>query len=242
MEQLRPTGFRILPPVVKNLLIINGLFFLATLVFEKRMGVDLTNFLGLHYPLSVNFRLHQLVTYMFMHDPIDFGHIFFNMLSLWMFGNVLEQVWGSKKFIIYYIITGVGAAVFQLLVLYIQITRLELKVGPDILTEIRQNGYNILLDGKNYADQILAKINLNYNSVTVGASGAIFGILMGFGFTFPNAQLMLLFPPIPIKGKYIALVALIIGVIFDYRGNVAHFAHLGGMLIGYFLLLYWKKR
>src|SRR5210317_2072428 len=113
MDQFRPTGFRILPPVVKNLLIINGLFFLATMALSSR--IDLSNYLGLHYPVSPWFKPHQFVTYMFMHG--GFGHIFFNMFALWMFGNALENVWGPKRFLIYYMVTGIGAGLLHLLVL-----------------------------------------------------------------------------------------------------------------------------
>lgn len=241
MEQFRPTGFRILPPVVKNLLIINGLFFLATLALSSQL--DLANYLGLHYPVSPLFKPHQLVTYMFMHGSP--GHIFFNMFALWMFGNALENVWGPKRFLVYYMVTGIGAGLLHILVLYIQISGIENKLSPEMVLQVRETGYNVLMEGKNYADPMLRKLNILYNTTTVGASGAVFGILLGFGMLFPNSVIYLLFA-IPVKAKYFVMgygaVELFLGISNNPEDNIAHFAHLGGMLFGFILIKYWKKR
>lgn len=241
MQQFRPTGFRILPPVVKNLLIINGLFFLGMISLSSM--INLNDILGLHYPVSPLFKPHQLVTYMFMHG--GFGHILFNMFALWMFGNALENVWGPKRFLVYYMITGIGAGLLHLLVMYIQVSNLEAKIDPETIAMVREQGYQIFAEGKNYADPILGKLNALYNSTTVGASGAVFGILLGFGMLFPNSIIYLYFA-IPIKAKYFVMgygaLELIMGFSNNPNDNVAHFAHLGGMIFGYILIMYWKKK
>jgi membrane associated rhomboid family serine protease len=241
MEQYSPTGFRILPPVVKNLLIINGLFFLATMALSSR--IDLADFLGLHYPASPLFKPHQFVSYMFMHG--GFGHIIFNMFALWMFGNALEHVWGPKRFLIYYMVTGIGAGVLHLFVIHFEVMGLEAKLSPEIIAQIRESGYSLLSEGRNFAEPLAGKLNLLYNTTTVGASGAVFGLLLGFGMLFPNALIYLYFA-IPVKAKYfvIGYGALELYFGFTNRGgdNIAHFAHLGGMIFGYFLIIYWKKR
>lgn len=241
MEQFRPTGFNILPPVVKNLLIINALFFLGTIATSSMF--DLSDYLGLHYPASELFKPHQLVTYMFMHG--GFGHILFNMFALWMFGNALENVWGPKRFLVFYMVTGIGAGILQLLVMYIQISNIEAKLDPGTIAMVREQGLQIIQEGKNYADPLLGKLNGIYNSTTVGASGAVFGLLLGFGMLFPNSIIYLYFA-IPIKAKYFVMgygaLELIMGFRNSATDNVAHFAHLGGMLFGYFLIMYWKKK
>jgi membrane associated rhomboid family serine protease len=236
--RLRSGGFGSIPPVVKNLLILNGLFFLATITLTDK--INLTSILGLFYVGSNQFQPYQFITHMFMHGSI--GHIFFNMFSLWMFGKVLESYWGAKKFFAYYFITGIGAALIHVLVNYIRLQMLTPGVPADVLQDIVNNGYGIIQQSKNYADPTLGEINYLFNIPTVGASGAIFGLLMAFGMLFPNAQLMLLIPPIPIKAKYIAVIALFAGVLFDRQGNVAHFAHLGGMIFGFILIKIWKKK
>lgn len=255
-----------MPPVVKNLIIINVLFFLATFVLEN-LNIDLVEYFGMHYPGSEKFMLHQVVTYMFMHGGIT--HIFFNMFALFMFGRVLESVWGPKRFLLYYFVTGVGAIVIQTLVNYFEISSIQNAItafqntpSPDILdkfvnknlpnasVQVRDfilNWYNnptssIYADeGLNLMQRIL---ELKMDTPTVGASGAVFGILLAFGMLFPNTQLMLLFPPIPIRAKYFVfgygLIELYLG--FSQSGsNIAHFAHLGGMLFGFFMIKYWKR-
>ncbi|GAB4254834.1 MAG: rhomboid family intramembrane serine protease [Vicingaceae bacterium] len=234
--------FRRVTPVVKNLLIINGLFYLA-MISLSNLGIDLAEYLGLHYWKSPDFKPHQLITYAFMHsyDPM---HILFNMFAVWMFGIVLEQVWGGKRFLIYYLITAIGAAIVQLLVIHLRIVQLTDGLPPEAIAYILNDGRDALLQGKNFIDPVMANLNLLYHSTTVGASGAVFGILLAFGMLFPNTQLMLLFPPIPIKAKYFvigyAIIELYMGFV-NANDNVAHFAHLGGMLFGYILIKYWQK-
>jgi len=241
-ERYSPTGFGFLPPVVKNLLIINGLFFLATIVLGNTMNIDLTDYLGLHYFISPHFATYQFVTYMFMHG--SFSHILFNMFALWMFGSLLEQVWGPKKFLIYYMITGIGAALIQLLVIYIQVYNLELSLTADQIAQVRETGFQIIQNNQNFGDPLMGKLNELYNMTTIGASGAVFGLLLAFGMLFPNSLIYLYFF-IPIKAKWFVIIygaiELFSGV-YNTGSNVAHFAHLGGMIFGFFLIIYWKKK
>ncbi len=236
----RPQSFNILPPVVKNLLIINGLFFLATVVLER--SIDLTNLLGLHYPLSPEFKPYQIVTYMCMHG--SFTHILFNMFALWMFGNTLENFWGSKRFLIFYMITGIGAGIAQMAVTYIRLQPLLEQITSEDLDFILANGSQLLLEGKNYIHPVWGQINGLINSATVGASGAVFGMLVGFGMLFPNTLLYIYFA-IPIKAKWFVILygaaELYLGLANNPGDNVAHFAHLGGALFGFILIKYWHK-
>lgn len=240
-QQIRPGGYNILPPVVKNLLIINGLFFLGTYAFAT-MGIDLVKLLGLFTPQSEYFRPHQLVSYIFMHG--SFEHILFNMFALWMFGNTLENVWGGKRFLVYYMVTGLGAGLIHLGVLEWQYFSVIGEVPADTVEMIRQEGMSVIESGRNYADQNLATLNAVLNVPTVGASGAVFGLLLAFGMMFPNTEIYLYFL-FPIKAKYFVigygLLELFSGVSNRPGDNVAHFAHLGGMVFGYFLLKYWQK-
>jgi membrane associated rhomboid family serine protease len=231
-----------LPEVVKNLLIINILMLLATFVaYQAR--IDLSEILGLHHWSSEAFRPHQLVTYMFMHGGV--AHLFFNMFALYMFGKILEQVWGPKRFLIYYMITGVGAGIIQLLVTELRIQSIMSDLDPELLQMVIDQGYEIRKSGQNFVDINARELNNLINIYTVGASGAVFGILLAFGMLFPNVKLMLLFPPIPMKAKYFVAaygaLELIMGISNSPGDNVAHFAHLGGMLFGYFLIRYWKN-
>ncbi|MFA4852067.1 MAG: rhomboid family intramembrane serine protease [Bacteroidales bacterium] len=243
MEQYRPTGFRILPPVVKNIIIINVLLYLAAKAFESAFKINLTDTLGMHYFGSEKFRPYQIITYMFMHG--GFGHIFFNMFAVWMFGNVLENYWGPKRFLFYYMVTGIGAILIQMLITYLQISNLELKMSQEQINSVLSEGYNAFQQGKNFADPQMGKLNLLYNIPTVGASGAIFGVLLAFGMLFPNSLIYVYFA-IPIKAKWFVIIygaiELYSGIANNPGDNVAHFAHLGGMLFGIILILYWKKR
>jgi membrane associated rhomboid family serine protease len=240
-EQYRPTGFRVLPPVVKNLLILNGLFFLATISFGSVFNIDLTEILGLHYFQSGSFRPYQMITYMFMHG--NFSHILFNMFALWMFGNVLENYWGPKRFLIYYMITGIGAGLIQLLVIYVQVYYAELNLSPDQIAQVRESGYQIMQNNQNFVDPLMGKLNALYNMTTVGASGAVFGLLLAFGMLFPNTLIYIYFF-IPMKAKWFVIIYGVIELfsgVYNTGSNVAHFAHLGGMLFGIIMILYWKK-
>lgn len=220
MQSFKSGFLSSIPPVTKNLIIINILFWLATLVLPK-VGIDLVSLFGLHYFQASRFNLIQLISYMFIHDPSSFTHVFFNMFSVYMFGRTLEQVWGSKRFLIYYIITGIGAAIVQEIVWYFEFY----KAIQAIPAEVRAQALNQL--------------------ITIGASGAVFGILLAFGMLFPNARLIMLFFPVPIKAKYFVIfygiLELFLGVGSFTGDNVAHFAHLGGMIFGYFLIKFWKK-
>jgi len=230
-----------IPPVVKNLIIVNVLLLVATFILENA-GINLYTYLGLFFPASENFMLHQVFTHMFMHGGLT--HIFFNMFALWMFGRVLESVWGPKRFLTYFLVTGIGAAALHTLVNYFEYQSVISNLSSEQVEYVREVGSNIWTEGKNFTDPQLSKLNIILNTPTVGASGAVFGILLGFGVLFPNTQLMLLFPPIPIKAKYFVIGY---GVLELYLGlsrpgsNVAHFAHLGGMLFGFILIKYWNK-
>lgn len=237
----RPTSFSELPEVVKNLLIINGLLFLGTISLEN-YGINLTRILALHQFQSPDFMPHQLITHFFMHA--NFTHLFFNMFALWMFGKVLENVWGGKRFLIYYMFTALGAAALHLAVSQYEILSLQSQLHPSNLEILLKNGKSILEGNQNYSNLIMGKLNLLINTPTVGASGAVFGILLAFGMLFPNTFLYIYFA-IPIKAKYFVMIygalELYAGLSNNPADNVAHFAHLGGMLFGFLLLKYWQK-
>lgn len=270
-----------LPEVVKNLLIINGLMFLATVVFSSTFDVDLRDIFGLHYFESEKFRPYQFVTYMFMHG--DFSHLFFNMFAVWMFGNAIENTWGPKRFLIYYLLTGFGAAFLHYAIIHFQIApdirmmeaiienpnigNIETLVGnhqfmvhpvytPNIYPayESFKYAYAVLVENPtdytalNDASVFMSNYLEYYKNQpnVVGASGSLFGILLAFGMLYPNALMMLIFLPIPIKAKYFVmgygLIELISGLQNNPGDNVAHFAHLGGMLFGFILIKFWRKK
>ena len=241
MTTYRTSGFSAMPPVVKNLIIINVLMLLARFTAEQVFQVPLNYKLGLFYPGSPQFEPYQIVTHMFMHGGI--AHLFFNMFALWMFGRVLENVWGGKRFFIYFFITGFGAAFLHMLVNHIHIQSIMSQMTQEKIDMVMAEGHNIILQQKNYTQPLMGQLNAMMNVPTVGASGAVFGILLAFGMLFPNTQLMLLFPPIPIKAKYFVIMygalELFLGV-SQPGSNVAHFAHLGGMLFGFILLKIWN--
>ncbi len=235
--------FQNIPPVVKNLIIINVIMLLATFVFGSVMRVDLNRVLGLFYFESPHFKPFQLVTHIFMHGGI--AHLFFNMFALFMFGRVLEQVWGSKRFFIYYFFTGIGAAVLHSMVNFIEAKSIMANLSPEQIALVKSEGSAIFMQGKNYMHSGMAALNSMLNIPTVGASGAVFGVLLAFGMYFPNTQLMLLFPPIPIKAKYFVigygLIELYLGFT-QANSGVAHFAHLGGMIFGFILIKVWGRK
>ncbi len=326
-DQYRPTGFRLLPPVVKNILIISGLFFLATISLGSAYHIDLNDFLGMHYFASEKFEPYQIVTYMFMHG--GFSHILFNMFAFWMFGYVLENVWGSKRFLIYFLITGMGAALIQMLVFYFQVTPVIEAVDAymmapsadafksfiesgdfQVVSYDIQNSFNAFTNHYNdrlmdigvlqqladsnqlqslvlqkqafnlpqFADSLREQSQLlslqadtlrqqsdslmsaNVRStidfmtqyradylnapVVVGASGAVFGVLLAFGMMFPNTLIYIYFL-FPIKAKWFVVIygalELFSGISNTAGDNVAHFAHLGGMLFGFILIKIWNK-
>lgn len=232
-----------IPTVTKNLLAINVLMFLAAFVAEEKFGIDLNDYLGLHLVLSDEFMPHQLVTYMFMHGGLS--HIFFNMYALFMFGRTLEYAWGPKRFLFYYLLAGVGAALVQEAVGLARFYSIAGSLGQAEVETVFREGLAILQQGKNYINPSLAELNIVLNSTTVGASGAIYAILLGFGMLFPNERLFIFPLPVPIKARYFvigyALIELYLGTMGSPDG-VAHFAHLGGMLFGFILIIYWRKK
>ena len=214
-----------LPPVTKNLLIINILCFFGYQV-AKKYGIDLNDMLGLHFFLASDFNLAQLVTYMFMHA--NFQHIFFNMFAVWMFGRTLEHVLGSKRFLTYYMVCGIGAGLVQELVQYVQYA-MELSHYENVNTGLA----------------IIPMAEFLNMMTTVGASGAVYGILLAFGMLFPESK-MFVFPiPFPIKAKFFVIGYAVIELFSGFGSSgdgVAHFAHLGGMIFGFLLIIYWRKK
>ena len=214
-----------IPAMTKNLLIVNILAFIATYVLE-RSGLDLTSMLGLHFFLASDFRFYQFITYMFLHG--GFTHILFNMFALWMFGGVIERVWGPKKFLFYYIVCGVGAGVIQEIVQYADYSI----QGMAAYQYVNAGGVQMTTD---------TYINL---WTTIGASGAVYGILLAFGMIFPNERLFIIPFPFPIKAKWLIVGYIAIELFSAMSGpgdGVAHMAHLGGMLFGFLLIRYWRN-
>lgn len=225
-------------PVVKNLLIINVIFFIATFVFE-RQGIDLGRILGLFYIDSPYFRPYQLATHFFMHD--GFIHLLFNMFGLVVFGNLLERLWGAKRFLLFYFITALGAAFLHQLIQGIQIYNATGSFMPGLDRFMSLQGEHIRYD-MNYGYAVDAfKLMVN---PTVGASGAIYGLIAGVAMLFPNNEVYL-YGAIPIKMKWLALglgaIALLAGMANSAGDNIAHFAHLGGMLFGFIIVKIWNK-
>lgn len=235
-------GFLGLPPVVKNLILINVLLLIATWAVKGAFGIDLTGILGLYYPKSEQFMPLQILTHMFMHA--NFWHLFFNMYALYIFGGVLENVWGPKRFFIYYMVCGLGAALVHETVIMFQYNKIMNVISPDQLQLVLNDGAAYLNEGKVFTSEIMKDLQMLLNVPTVGASGAVFGILLAFGVLFPNTQLMLIFPPLPIKAKYFVIgygaIELYLAVT-QPGSNIAHAAHIGGMLFGYILIRYWRK-
>jgi len=229
MSEFRPGSFQMIPPVIKNLIILNVLVYLAQITLKNTGNPNvIENLFALHDVRSVFFKPHQLVTYMFLHGGWD--HILFNMFALWMFGAILENFWGAKRFLIFYVVCGLGAAVLHLLVLYPEMSpyyqELAL-VSPEIRAEY------------------VASPQAPINAVTLGASGAVFGCLAAFGYLFPNSLIYLYFF-VPVKAKWFVLfygaMELYLGVRNSAGDNVAHWAHLGGAVVGIIMVIYWKKR
>ncbi len=211
---------RNIPPIVKNIIILNAIMLGITYITGNFMYEKFSLFSF----ESELFRPYQFITHMFMHG--DFLHLFFNMYTLWIFGSVLENIWGPHKFFLYYMVTGLGAALLHNLVIEIEIgSAMKAAEAGSILAA--QKAFTLM------------------NTPTVGASGAVYGLLLGYGMLFPNNTLQLIFPPIALKAKWFVLIfgaiELVLGLT-DSEINIAHFAHLGGMIFGYFLILYWKKK
>lgn len=232
-----------IPPVVKNLLIINILFFAATYVFQSK-GIELGFYLGAFYFDSPLFKVWQPITYMFMHG--GFTHILFNMFALYSFGSVLETRWGAKRFIYFYLITGLGALALQWGVQAFEVYQITGAVfNPGAVTiDVYKGMSSLNFSGLTPAQgQTLLGI---YSGPMIGASGAIFGLLVAFGMLYPNAELYIMFIPVPVKAKYIIpvyiLIELSLGVASFQGDSVAHYAHLGGALLGFLLVKFWKEK
>ena len=235
---------RTITETVKHLLIINVIFFVASI----SLGDLVYDLFALHYPSNPKFKIWQPLTHMFMHG--DIGHIFFNMFGLYMFGTPIEQMWGRKKFIFFYLSTGFGAAAFQLLLYYFQINQVsnvllaEGLTGNQITAFFQTSDLSYSMVERIGREKLLSGLS-TFNSVMVGASGALYGILVAFAFLFPNARLMLLFPPIPVKAKILVPILILSDLFFGFTsysiGPIAHFAHVGGAVTGLVMLWYWKK-
>jgi membrane associated rhomboid family serine protease len=268
MTEFRPGRFQILPTVIKNLIIINVLVFIAQTTLKSQFGDAIDNTFALHNFQSPLFKPWQLVTYLFMHGGFD--HIFFNMFALWMFGATLENLWGPKRFLTFYMVCGLGAAFIHLIVLYFETRGISndfmvLKSNFDVghfldFVSRHHNGFNqqkvteLITEwqaepGNNYYQQIAIEsvndyVNVQLNNGTIGASGAVFGVLAAFGYLFPNDYLYIYFL-VPVKVKWAIsayiVIELFTGIKNSAGDNVAHFAHLGGALFGLILVYYWNK-
>ncbi|MGB0476750.1 MAG: rhomboid family intramembrane serine protease [Flavobacteriaceae bacterium] len=236
---------RSLPDIVKQLIIINVLFFLGSM----SLGNTAYDLLALHYPQNPKFAPWQVVTHMFMHGSIN--HILFNMFGLWMFGGTLAQMWGRNKFLFFYLSTGLGAAALQLGINYFQISTVleqlvEAGYSATALTETLQSGQYNTAWSNVISQTELSQLLTSFNMSMVGASGALYGILVAFAFLFPNTELMIIFLPIPIKAKYFVPILLASDLFFGFSsyslGPIAHFAHLGGAVTGFIMMWYWKKQ
>ena len=225
---------RSIPETIKQLIIINVIFYFGS-QFIGNLGYDI---LALHYYENEKFLISQFITHMFMHGSPS--HILFNMFGLWMFGSPLEQMWGRQKFLFFYISCGLGAALLQMLVYYSQIQNLYQVIEFNNLSLSDPQLILNFMSERDYSDAITA-----FNSVMVGASGAIYGVLVAFAFSFPNSKLMLLFLPFPIKAKFFVPLLILIDLFFGISsfsvGPIAHFAHVGGAIIGLIMVLYWRK-
>lgn len=220
---------------VKNLILLNITVFIAKSMLDQYIPE-----LSLYFPKSGEFSPYQLVTHFFMHANLQ--HLFFNMLMLYFLGPMVERALGMKDFLILYFLSALGAFIMHFAIDYYQYYKMIGEMEPTLVTTVLEEGRSVILSGKNYIDPNAAKLNRLLNVGLVGASGAIFGVVAAFGALFPNARLMLLFPPMPVKGKYLALLAIGMGIMFDFQGNVAHLAHIGGALIGFIFVRYFVQQ
>lgn len=223
-SEIRPGRFHVLPVVIKNLIIINSLVWLAQITVGQDL-ISMENIFALHHFNSVYYGFWQFLTYMFLHSSSSFFHILFNMFALWMFGSTLENLWGPGRFLLFYLACGVGAGLTQAFALTYDIAQ-----------------YNVMFQAGQISAQDLFILS---NVPTLGASGAVMGIFAAFAFTFPNSQMLILPIPFPIKAKWalLGLAALdIIGGVSSEQTGIAHFAHLGGAAVGIIIVMIWNKR
>lgn len=230
--------FSAIPEITKNLIIINGLVFLSAMAFPI-----LDHYLALFPIMSSHFQPYQIVTHMFMHGGIT--HIFFNMFTLFMFGTEIERAFGAKKFLFFYLATGLGAAFLHSCVHYVEAANLIANADPSIVNTVIHEGRTIILQGMNYSSEPASSLNRLINVPVVGASGAVFGLLAAFGMLYPNRVIYLIIPPIPLKAKYFVLIfglfELYLGI-SNAQTGIAHFAHLGGALFGFLIIVFWRKQ
>jgi membrane associated rhomboid family serine protease len=227
MTEYRPGGFQLIPPVIKNLIIINVIIYLAQYTLGEVFNTKLIDLFALHDVRSPLFRPHQLITYLFLHG--SWQHVLYNMLALWVFGSMLENYWGAKRFLMFYMICGIGAAVAHLAALY-----------PEMTPAFNEFHEYPIIDQQQYGDNP----NLPMNAATLGASGAVFGCLAAAAWLFPNTYLYIYFL-FPVKIKWVVIFyaagELVSGVNPTAGDNVAHWAHLGGGLVGLLLVMYWNR-
>lgn len=234
----RASNYDLFPPVIKNFIIINVVMLLGTQLLSSR-GIDLGNMLGMHYPPSELFKPWQIVTHIFMHG--GWAHLLFNMYGLWMFGRMLEIVWGGKRFALFYFITAFAGALLYYLTIFIEVQGFS----PELIAAVHDRGPEYIAHGSLGPVGPFAHLNMLYNIPTMGASGAVFGILGANYVLFGNTRVMIIFLPFSFKMKHLVLM---FGAYELYRGifatpgdNVAHFAHIGGLLAGILLVKYWNK-
>ena len=224
--------FSNLPSVTKNLLILNVIIWVFIAIAPATTGQKLINLGALHYVTSPGFGIWQLITYMFIHE--NFMHLFFNMWALLMFGMLIEQALGSKRFLLYYLSCGVGAAIVQLIVNGLMIQHYSAMISPAEFAVLGE-----------HSSPVLGSLNSLINGATIGASGAVYGILLAMGMMFPNMTMYLMFVPYPIKAKWLVIGFGLIEILLGFSSpgdGIAHFAHLGGMLFGFIMIWYWKKQ
>ena len=272
-QEYRPTNaLSNIPVVVKNLLILNIILFAGKELYFANSGIDLSYPLGEHFLLSSDFRIWQPITCMFMHGNLP--HLFLNMFALYMFGSILERYWNPKKFLVFYMVCGLGASATDFGVSYLRLyphikavneyvkaptvdkfRALQFKEGIPVTPEMAENYTALLNEGKekemleqsvDYVENTFKPDLYNSLPPSIGASGAIFGLLLAFAMIFPDVKLMLIFFPVPIKAKYFVVIYGLIelgsGLARIEGDNIGHFAHLGGMLFGFILLMYWRNR
>ena len=233
-----------MPPVVKNLLILNVVMFIVTIIGEQQ-GIRMTYLLGGYVFGSPFFEPYQMVTHFFMHGGLF--HIFFNMFALVIFGSVLEQVWGPKRFFIFYIATALGAFIFHQVLGYMEFKQIESALIADgyDMFEVNKRISELHVQGMIFTEPLLRDYQIAIGVPVVGASGAVYGLLAAFAYLFPNTQLMLLFPPIPVKAKWLVLFLVGIALFNSVRSqpgdNIAHLAHLGGAVVGFIIVLIWQR-
>ena len=227
--------------IVKHLIIINVIFYIASIV----LGDFMYDLFAMHYPKNPDFFIWQPLTHMFMHG--DTTHILFNMFGLWMFGTPLEQMWGKQKFIFYYLSAGLGAVLIQTLVYHYNVMSLTQILLDNGLSRLDVNSFYETARLNTSVIQSVGEERLysgiqSFKAEMVGASGALYGILVGFAMLFPNVQLMLLFPPIPIKAKFLVPLLILFDLFFGLSsysvGPIAHFAHIGGAITGFIMMWY----